>query len=56
MGAFRTYFNMFLNGDAPDTITPTARRLFETDPAVERMTEAERESWRQQINRIFYSS
>jgi hypothetical protein len=53
--AFWTYFDLFRNSESPDALTPVAKQMFETNPGLDDMTEAQRESWKQQLNRIFYT-
>ena len=47
---------MFLKGEATEALTLTAKYLFDTNPAVLTMNEAERDAWEKQLNRIFYST
>jgi hypothetical protein len=54
LAAFWTHFDLFRHGESPDAMTPAAKHLFETDPGVEDMSEAERNAWQRNLNRIFY--
>jgi hypothetical protein len=54
LDAFWTHFDLFRNGEPPDALTPTGKHMFETNPGLDEMSEKQRKSWKQQLNRIFY--
>jgi hypothetical protein len=56
LAAFWTYFELFRKGELPDALTPVGKRHYETNPGLEGMSELERKAWKQQLNRIFYST
>ena len=53
--AFWTCFDLFRDGEPPDALTPVAQSMFNTNPDLAGMTEAERKAWKQQLKQIFYT-
>jgi hypothetical protein len=51
---FWTHFDLFQDGRQPDAMTPKAEHLFETNPGLKDMSEAQRKAWQRQLDRIFY--
>ena len=53
--AFWTHFDLFRSGEPPDALTPTAMRMFESNPDLNRMSDSEVQEHKRRLNRIFYT-
>ena len=53
--AFWTHFDLFRNGEPPDAMTPVAKQLFDQNSGLADMSDDERKSWQENLNRIFYT-